>query len=755
MKIKSLRSLPHGALATSLAMTLSTVSLGHAQAQQQNNDDTSSEELPTVTVAGDTEPENNLQASTGLARIPGSVQDTPQTITVINQETMQQQGVTTLEQALRNVPGVTASIGEGNGGMNGDQFRIRGFEAKSDIFIGGLRDFGVYVRDSFAYESVEVFKGSSSENFGMGTTGGAININLKQAHLGDKYDFEGQFGTGPLSRGVIDLNKQINDTTAVRIVGMVNEQDVADRDHVQSDRWGLYGTVGFGIGTDQTLNLSYLHQDNNRTPDYGVMTVRQPGSSVRLPVTEYGVPRSNYYGKASDTDQSTVDMLTSNFSKEVNDWLTITNDTRFAYYTRTLSTSPANCSISTSITPSGDCSVPFFATGDAPYAFGAGGGSSYDQTTMGAQNVLTGLMKFETGSLRHEAVVGLDMFIQSDQRTTLSRDPNVAKVPGTILNPNFSTNYGLVSTLNGKKDTSLSDVAIFASDRVWFTEQWSVMGGIRWDNFSSDYGTFSTATNSWTTYDSKTSFASPKASVIWEPTKTQTYYVSYASSETPAGMYGANAPTPLNGNDVQPEENETYEIGAKLSLLDGRLGLTAALFRTDKANAYYVNPTTGQAVATNEEQRVQGLELGATGQITDKWTIQAAYTYMDSEVTYAANTALIGNPVAGVPQNAASVWMTYDIASLLKLEGELLVGGGITYRQEMYIRSDMTAMVPDSFSLDALLSYKVGKYRVALNGYNLTDELNYDAYFQGENALTSRAIPSSGRTVTFTIGATF
>ena len=106
---------------------------------------------------------NTLQSGTGLGRLPGTMQDTPQTINVIPQQQIEEQNITTLDQALRNVPGVTVAIGEGGGGMNGDQFRIRGFQAKGDIYVDGLRDFGVYVRDAFAYEQVEVIKGPASE----------------------------------------------------------------------------------------------------------------------------------------------------------------------------------------------------------------------------------------------------------------------------------------------------------------------------------------------------------------------------------------------------------------------------------------------------------------------------------------------------------------------------------------------------------------------------------------------------------------
>jgi len=708
---------------------------------------------------------NTQQSGTGLGRLPGNYQSTPQIVNVISQERIREQNLTTIDQALRAVPGVTVSIGEGNGGMNGDQFRIRGFDAKGDLYVDGLRDFGVYVRDSFAYEQVDVLKGPTSESFGMGTTGGAINLRQKTAHLGDANSAEITVGTDSLVRSIIDVNKQINATTAARAVGMYHDQDVADRDHVYSERWGFLGSLGFGLGTDTELTVNYLHQDNDRVPDYGVPFLRAPGTSVGLPATEFGIPRSNYYGKPTDKDESTVDMLTARLSAKVNPWLTVQNDTRLEFFDRGISTSPAPCAQAT-------CNDPFFANGDAPYAFGAGGGSSYDQESWGFQNITTAIAKFNTGFLRHEAVAGVDVFYQEDER--LAKMYVGSKTPGTLLDPNYSSaSYTIVDNPNNRKKGDATNYAFFASDRVWLTPEFSLLGGIRWDDYSANYSYTQTSATipvppnvcagtpqgGWCPERrSDSDFWSPKLSAIWEPTREQTYYVSWATSASPAGQFITSGVNPIGttaGQEtLEPEENESYELGVKYSLLGGNLGLTGALFRVDKSNAYYTDGN-GNSVASGEKQRVQGVELGLTGLITQKWMVSAAYTYLDSEITFANNAAIIGNHVPGVPEHAASIWTTYDIASLVNVPGKLLVGGGITYADEMYIRNDEANKVPESVVVDGLISYEIDRYRFAVNGYNLTDELYYDSYFQGENAFSSRATPAPGRTFTFTAGIKF
>lgn len=768
--LKTLRdTAPNAALTAGLAVTMSAFPMFAASAQQATTPATD-EELPTVTVEGEGAPANTLEATTGVSRLPGTIQDTPQTIQVISQQLMQEQGVTTLEQALRNVPGVTVGIGEGGGGMNGDQFRIRGFQAKGDLYINGLRDFGVYVRDSFAYESVEVFKGPSSESFGGGTTGGVINTTLKQAHIGDKYDFEGQFGSGPLYRGVFDINKQLDETTAFRIVGMVNEQDVADRDHVESNRYGLMADLGFGLGTDQTLHLNYLYQHGERTPDYGVPIVTPKYSDVARfgslgkPVTEWGVPRSTFYGKVTDQDITDTNMFTANYKREVNDWLTITNDSRVGYYTRNFATTVPGCSnggtTATEAQYEASCTGQFFDGGNPAISFG-GGNPGFEQESWSGQNITTAIAKFNTGFLRHEVVGGLDMYFVNDERTLVSVDGS--KGTSTIWNPIYAntTGYFLYSNPegnNGQRNSSATDIGLFVSDRVWLTDQLSVLGGIRYDNYTADYsvwcvgGTCANGSNSWTEAGNNTNFWSPKASIIWEPTATQTYYASWARSFTPQGLYPTNDITVVNPvqNDLDPEKNETYEVGFKVSLFDGRLGVTGSLFRVDKSNAFYVDPVTFDTVETGENQRVQGVELGLTGNITDAWTIQAAYAYYDSEIQTSTMDSYVGNEVPFVSPNNFTLWTTYELTKLwTTVPGKLLVGAGVTYADEYYTNSANTAIIPDTFSLDALVSYEYENYRIALNGYNLTDELNYAAGWG------SRAVPAAGRTFTLTIGATF
>lgn len=741
----------HAALIAGLAVALSALDHAPAAAQQAapatqpaaqpaaGRPAADTTPLPAVTVE-DRTPANTLKHESSVNRLPGTVQDTPQAINVIPQEIMRQQGVSTLDQALRNVPGVTVNIGEGGGGMNGDQFRIRGFEAKGDIYIDGLRDFGVYTRDSFNYEQVQVLKGPTANAFGMGTTGGAINTSSKTPFLGDLYSGIASGGMGPYARLTVDVNKQVSDSIAFRVNGMLHRNELVDREEVGSKRWGIAPSIAFGLNTDTTFTLSYLHQEDDRVPDYGVPVVTPTGRSKGKPVTEYGVNRKNWYGNDTDHDDTTIDILTGRFSHKANDWLTLYNDTRLAFYDRKFAATPVSCNTA--------C-IDSYRAGGSPNVT-RGGPGPFKQDSWGAQNISTAVAKFATGFMRHELVVGVDAFYQHDKRKSYAyRQLNgTSGRPGTSLtNPDHSSvGYEIIpsTAATARRESESKNFALFASDRIWFTDQISVIGGLRWDKYWAETETDG-PNDSPTKLKADSSRLNPKASLVFEPTENQTYYLSYATSTSPTGQFIASGPNPITAANeaLKPERNKIYEAGAKIGLFDGRLGLTASVFRVEKGNAKELNEA-GDIVASGDKQRVNGVELGATGRITDAWSVSANYTYLDSKTLDSATPDNEGKRVQQVPKHAASIWTTYQVLP------ELLVGGGLTFRDSVYLNAANTAKVPANVSFDAMVAYQLTEnLTLGVNGYNLTNRLNYDSLY------TNRVIPAAGRTIIVSLGATF
>ena len=739
----SIRVLVSGAASTGTVLTMTALpAVAHAQAQ-------SAKVLPSVTVTGKGL-ENTNQSPTGIARLPDTVKETPKTIFVIPRDMLEQQQVTSLEQALKNVPGITISTGEGNGGQNGDQFRIRGLSAKGDIYVDGLRDFGAYRRDIFNTNSVEVIKGPAGESFGVGNQGGLINQTSKKAGKGTRTSIDQNFGSGATYRTMVDGNYQLGETTAVRVNGMFQQGKVPDRNHVEDDRRGLAIDFGTGLGTPTEWHMNYAYLHRSGPPDYGV-PMAEGSDGVYRPITEYDVPglsRSTSYVRNTDRDTSDAHVVTSLFQTKFGNGITLNNDTRFSYYDRDFSgTNPAGVDQATL--------QKLLAGGNAPLRYGARGGMTYMQRGWGLQNVVSAKGEFHTGSLRHRAMAGLDINHQRDHRdigTWTGRLNNQ-----TIVNPVFDASTNASASYVATRDANSTNVGLFMNDRVWLTEQVSLLGSLRWDYFRSEYETSASAVGG--TADAKK--LSPAISAIWEPTGDSMFYASFSRSYRPVGtdialaVGGVQTEVPRAGFASEPERSDTMEVGAKVDFLDKRLGLTGALFQVRKSNAYTVDPVTG-AVAngfseSGEGRRIRGVEMGLTGRITTNWSTNFAYTYLDGEVTAAAKPALVGKVAPGVPHHNVTLWTAYDIPqTLVPLPGKLTLGGGVQYASGYWANSDNTGRVPDRFSLDAMLAYTQGKFRASLNGYNLTNSLNYVSAFNA-----SRAVPASGRTVLFNVGMTF
>jgi catecholate siderophore receptor len=221
--------------------------------------------------------------------------------------------------------------------------------------------------------------------------------------------------------------------------------------------------------------------------------------------------------------------------------------------------------------------------------------------------------------------------------------------------------------------------------------------------------------------------------------------VSYAKSAQPSGGYVAQAPTPLTAanSDLEPEQHQIYELGAKYGALDGQLGLSGSLFRIEKNNAKETDSTTGTIVSSGDEQLIQGLELGATGRITKEWAVTANYTYLDAETVSSTNTANVGKQVQFVSHNSASLWSTYDIMR------NVTIGGGLTYQSDANLNAGNTSEVPSQVTFDAMASYQLGNVRFNFNVYNLFEELRYTQLY------SNRVIPDEGRTFLLTTSVDF
>ena len=690
-----------------------------AEPAVDNGDSQTSSELEQITV-------------TGLRpllddKLPGDLQNVPQSVTVVSQELMTAEANTRVADALKNVPGITLNAGEG--AARGDTVNLRGFSAFNDFFLDGIRDAAVYTRDIFDIDSVEVIKGPSATLFGRGSTGGAINQVSKAPTLSPLYSVTADLGTNHEYRATTDIDIPLGAATAFRINAMGESSDVADRDYVHNERWGVAPSLALGMGQDNSVVLAYLHQQENNVPDSGVPFVAGRPAPV---------PREFYYGLASDRQTTNDDIGTVRFKHEFNSDISIADTFRYARYEFNYQSNMPNfgSSVPSATTPLDD----IFVGRDAP-------GSSGTQTNLTNQTDLTA--RFTTGPTTQTLFAGVEFARQTNDLSRYNNpfNQNNNWIPETpLLNPDATEPLPGIQPITSQQNTVAHSAAVYATDTIGITPYLDFVAGLRFDHFSADYVQYTWTTGAVLNLDHADNVTSPRAALIFKPTPQQSYYLSYGTSFDPSAE--ALSLTTKTA-DLGPVKAKSYEAGAKTNWLDGKLATTAAVFRTEVDNAQTNDPENPTLTVLNGDQRVDGLELGAQGYLTEHLEIIAGYTYLDGKTLSSGTTAFVGKALPNVARNAANLWAEYELTDAWE------IGAGGNWLGARFADSGETATIPGYVVWNAMASFKLSRtVSLQLNVLNLTNKLYYDnSYYT--SAAENHVYPGAGRTAKLTIRATF
>lgn len=645
------------------------------------------------------------------------LRDTPQTITLIPKSVIEEQGATTLRDVLRNVTGLTMTAGEG-GVPAGDNLTLRGFSARNDIFIDGARDLSPQSRDPFNLEQVEVVKGPGSAFTGRGSAGGSINLVNKAPNVNRAFGGTLSFGSDATKRFTGDINLPIKDRTAFRLNLLGHDSGVAGRNEVNNQRWGVAPSVLFGLGTRTRLTLSYFYMGQDNLPDYGIPWV----TATHNVLSSYRdkpapVPRENFYGLASrDFEQMRSDLATVKFERDFNDTITLRNQLRFSYGSRDSVTA-----------------APRFASNDS-LVINRNGPSwlTKDKVWDNQTDLRT---RFETGKVEHSLVAGLALTHENNLRQTRT----VTGTPTTTLyNPDPSQPFtGTYAPGANSGDVTGKSASVYAFDTVKLSKYVELNGGLRFDRF--DVDGVSTALAPIVRTDEMLSW---RAGVIIKPKEEGSLYVSYGTSLSPSleGLTYSTANTA-----IEPEKTYNFEVGSKWDLLGERLSVNGAIFRVEKTNARTpgVLPDDPPQVLQGR-QRVNGLELGASGGITRAWRVFGGYTFLDGEIVKSNTAAEVGKTIQNAPRHSFSLWTTYLFPRRLTL------GGGPRFVGKRFGNNTNTRQVEGYWTLDALASIPVSRQLdLRLNLYNLTNAYYFDRLGGGH------LIPGAGRSVMVSMGFRF
>ncbi len=655
-------------------------------------------------------------------KLSESEQNAPQSITVVTGKLMAAQGTTSLEDALRNVPGITMNAGEG--AARGDTVNLRGFSAFNDFFLDGVRDAAVYTRDDFDLQSIEVLKGPAAVLFGRGSTGGAINQVSKAPLMTPFENASTELGTNDLYRATADLDTSIGQTAAVRLDLMGQSSDVAERDDVRNRRWGVAPAVAFGIGERNSLVLAYLHQQEDDVLDTGIPFVDGRAAPV---------PRDAFFGLASDSATTDVDILTARYRHDFNDNVSLNNTARYAHYEFDYQFEAPNFGddAPTAATPLNAVLVGR----DAPDSSGV-------QTNLDDQLDLTA--HFTTGFVAHTLVTGLEIARQTSDldRYTNPFNANYDWVPETLLLDPDPNETRPAEPIGSRQDTTAPSGGAHVLDTLALGQYVSLTGGFRYDDFSASYKSLTVRGGALQRLHELNRLGSPRASLVIKPTRRQTYYFSFGTSFDPS----AEALTLTTKTaDLGPVKAQSFEVGAKSEWLDDRLMLTQALFHTAVDNAQTNDPDNPTITVLNGNERVEGVELQAIGRLTQHWELFSGYTYLDGRTLASGTAADVGKVMPDTAHNSLNLWTEYE------LPGGWEVGGGGNWLSHRFADSAATAYVAGYVVWNAMVSYQAnGRLSLQLNGFNLLNKLYYDGLYY-TSAAENHAIPGAGRSVALTL----
>lgn len=633
----------------------------------------------------------------------GELRDAPQSISVIPRAVIEQQNATTLRDVLRNVSGISLAAGEG-GVPAGDNLTLRGFSARTDIFIDGIRDFGSYTRDTFNVEQVEVVKGPSSAQTGRGSTGGYINLISKQPQLDSFVGGTVGLGTPDYLRVTGDVNVGGEDLgiagAAVRLNLMYQDADTPGRDHVGMKRWGVAPSIALGLGTSTRAILSYLRLEQENVPDYGIPFVPAAVAAANpqlLAERPAPVDYSNYYGLlARDYEDTLTNVVTFAVEHDLSDAVRISNVTRYGHSTR-----------------DSIYSAPRFAGTTLTINADAKTRDTVDEIRLNQTNIFA---DFATGGLRHDLIAGVEIAEEKSR----NRARTASAGPATDLyNPDPWRPYEGMITPGATTRAKADSLAAYVFDTVHLSDQWLLSGGLRLERFDVDYVSASSLGRT-------DDIFSWRAGLTYKPVPSLSLYAGAGSSANPSFEGLSTSTVSAAQAALKPEKSHTYEVGAKWDGLNGKLLLTGALFRIDKVNARTPSLAGDSATVLEGKQRVDGIELGATGRLTKNWELVAAYTYLDSEIRESNTPAEVGKQLLNTPRHSGSIWTTYNLPFGLE------IGGGVRYVGKRYTSNSNTRAVDDYWLADATIAHDLSEQAsLRLNVFNIFDEKFEDSISGG------------------------
>lgn len=702
-----------------------------AQAQtegQKNLQEQSKKEnaLPEIKVQGVQDIPYKAEVSSS-SKLVKPLLETPQMVSVIKKELLQEQGAYNLMDALRNTPGITMQLGENGNTAAGDTFQMRGFATQSSVFVDGVRDLGAITRDTFNVEQVEVIKGPAGADVGRGAASGYINLASKAAMLDDVTSGTASINNGNNKRVTADINRKIGDTTALRLNVFKQDGGVAGRDQVESNGYGIAPSIAVRLGQQSRAYFYSQHIRQNNVPDGGIPTVGLKGfyNANALLSNASKVDSENFYGSVNDFEKVEADMATAKFEFDLNETTVLRNITRY-----------------------GQSSMKRIMTGvNGLTAIGAQDTWTVARTRQGLDqsneilaNQTSINSSFDTAGLKHSLSAGVELLMEKQNANTLAVPTGVVIPAANLYKPDANVSLPLPVKNGATAEGQTKTVALYLFDAIDLNDAWQVNTGLRYERYNTESRTVSLSTAAThptlpvgTLIPAKVTksddLLSWKLGSVYKVAKNGRLYAVYATSLTPPGSANfslSSAANNINGPMAEPQKASNLEFGTKWDLLDKSLSLTAAFYRTDNANEIVQVDSVTNTFAQFGKRRVQGIEIGIVGQINPDWQVTAGAATMKTSVLQGST----GNNANGAvarwsPDLTATLWSSY------KFTPSWTVGGGLRYTSEQKRVVDPSLnpalqnmpSIASNWVADAVVNYQLNRHlSLQFNVSNLTDK---------------------------------
>lgn len=720
--------------------------------------------LPSVDVKATVGPDYRAQSASPKFTQP--LLDTTQTLQVITDDLFNQQGATTLTQALRNTPGVgTFYAGENGSTSTGDAIYMRGFDASGSIFVDGIRDLGSISRDVFNIEQIEVTKGPDGTEYGRTAPTGAVNMVTKQPFLTRKTSASLSLGDGHRRRATADWNQPLGQHSALRLNVMGQDSGVPGRDEVRHGRWGVAPSLAFGLGTPTRVFVDYLHIHQNNVPDGGIPTIGLPGYGSPDPTRpQIGdapkVDTHHFYGTDQDHDHVQADMFTVRVEHDFDEDTTLRNTTRWGRTRQDYLLTSFTATAAHLVTP--DLADP------DTWTLARSNPNFKHQSDTIVTNQTNITSNFQTGSVVHNLSAGLELTREGVSTLGIGALDDSAWPAANLYHPDYRVGGLLIGETGAWGKGHTNTYAAYVFDTLKFGERWQVNAGLRLDHYRTQFHDVALCGgrhgpdcgglpegSPLTDVDTTVSGNLPnwKLGILYKPAENGSLYANFAVSQEPPGGETLELSSRANKADnpsFDPQKARTTEVGTKWNLAGDRLLLSAAIYRTVVTNQVEQDPVDLQYYQTGEK-RVQGVEITAVGHITKSWAVNAGFTTMDATITSGAAEANDGSSdLAYTPTSAFTAWTTYT------LPFHLTIGGGARYNGSMKRGHDGAIGTPEYvrpyWVFNLMASYPVNRH--------LDLQLNLDNVFDNDyvaaiNKSGYRYTPGVPRSVLLTANVRF